>query len=301
MNLSQIRSQVRTYLMNTSTDTASLSWTDAELNRYINEAVFYVQQLGEWYVDCENTVVVAGTSTYTAPSNEHQFIRQSWDRSVLPQTNEYELDRDTYSTWRAQPQGSPAAFYRPNLNQVALYPAPNTTGDQITFASEVGVLVQITGDVLYTVSGEFGVVVELTDDLTSLTQFRSDYAILLDSVSPQWGTMIRFTSDEGNISSIFVAIPQQLQFDSDIPQLPVYAHFAFVAYATMKAFARDGEYQDLNLAKAWFATFTDWMEAAMSIIEWPTRVLSLEPWTTGSILKRRMESIGYPSCVSSLL
>lgn len=90
MNLSSIRSQAKIYLMGTSTDTASIAWSDAELNRYANEGTLYIQQISEFYQDSDNKVVTSGTSTYSAPSLEHQFIRLAFDRQLVPQTNEYE-------------------------------------------------------------------------------------------------------------------------------------------------------------------------------------------------------------------
>lgn len=45
MNLGIIRSEVQTFLMNTSTDAASLTWTPSILNAYINEAALYTQQI----------------------------------------------------------------------------------------------------------------------------------------------------------------------------------------------------------------------------------------------------------------
>ena len=75
MNLGDIRSQAKTYLMNTSSDTASLSWSDSELDGYANEAVFYIQQLNEFLVDTAVLDVVANQPTYTVPTNQYQLIR----------------------------------------------------------------------------------------------------------------------------------------------------------------------------------------------------------------------------------
>lgn len=288
--------------MGTSTDTASIPWSDAELNRYANEGAFYVQQLTEFYQDSENAVVIAGTSTYSAPGLEHQFIRLSWDRNVVPQTNEYELDRDTCTSWRGTQSGVPQYFYRPTLDQVALFPPPNTTGDQISFGSELGLVVEITGDALYALSSEFGIVTGYTDTDGSIVKFKGDITQTLAPVStPQLGLLINFTSDEGNLSSIFVAVPQQLAADSDVPQLPTFCHWAIVQYVVTKAFSREGEYQNIELATSWFSAFKDWADASLQVKSrwWPTRVVSLEPWQKGNSLNKRLQAVGIPAFLQS--
>src|SRR5258708_6822257 len=109
MNLGQIRSEVRGYLMNT--DTSQAGWTDSELNGYINEGVFYVQQLAEFYWEVGVTEVFQGNRDYGVPNNFYQLVRTTFRQEFLPQTNEYELDRDTQSMWRTSPQGTPVRFY----------------------------------------------------------------------------------------------------------------------------------------------------------------------------------------------
>lgn len=302
MNLGSLRSQAKIYLMGTSTDTASIAWSDAELNRYANEGTFYVQQITEFYQDSDNKVVTSGTSTYAAPSLEHQFIRLAFDRDLVPQTNEYELDRDTCTSWRGMQSGVSQYFYRPTLNQVALWPPPNTSGDTSIFGSELGVVVEITGDPLYALSGEFGVVTGFTDTEGSIGKFRSDiFASLYQANGPQFGVLINYTNDEGNLSSIFVAIPQQMTADTDVPQLPPFAHWGIINYMVAKAFAREGEFQDMSAAQAWFEAFKDWMGASLGVKGrwWPTSITSLEPWQTGDRLNQRLQAVSIPSFLRS--
>lgn len=298
MNLSSIRSQAKIYLMGTSTDTASIAWSDAELNRYANEGTLYIQQISEFYQDSDNKVVTSGTSTYSAPSLEHQFIRLAFDRQLVPQTNEYELDRDTCTTWRGTLSGVPQYFYRPTLNQTALYPPPNTSGETSAFASELGLVIEVTGDPLYSLSGEFGVITGMTDDAGSIVKAKGDIGQTLSALATaQFGLMINFTSDEGNLSSIFVAIPQQMVADTDVPQLPPFAHWGIINYILAKAFAREGEFQDLTAAQAWFEAFKDWMGASLGVQGrwWPTSITSLEPWQSGDRLNQRLQAVSIPS------
>ena len=62
-------------------------------------------------------------------------------------------------------------------------------------------------------------------------------------------------------------------------------------------FARDGEFQDLELASAWWQAFMDWMESALQAQAWefPQRVKSAEPFQQGNILQGRLQAVGPPS------
>lgn len=299
LNLGAIRSQVETYLLNTSTDVNSLSWSVSEINGYINEAVLYTQQVTNWFEDFDTIVCTAGTATYTAPPTVHQFIRLTWDRVFLPQTNEYELDRDDPS-WRAAPNNNPFRFYFPQFGQQATlvpYPTPSQNGTTYTFNQETGLVTALTLDdgTAITFNQETGIVIQVTDSTETLLCFRPD-RLYNPFPGPEVGEIAMYTSDKLNIGMAFVRLPDTLVLDTDIPQLPVQCHLGLVFYTLMKCFAREGEFQDLNIAQGWFMAYGDWME---SVLEnkarwWATRVKSLEPYEEGSLFAQRLNAIGYP-------
>jgi hypothetical protein len=305
MNLGQIRSLARTYLMNTSSDTNSFSWSDAELNAYANEGVFYVQQLTEFTMANGNTPVVAEQSTYMGPDDQYQFVRLTFDRENITQTNYYELDRDTFSNWRNDPEGSPQRFYMPQFNEIAVYPTPIASGTIYQFNSELGTIIEVTGDdgvtpdTNYSFSSEVGTLTGYSDTVGALNHFIVDPLYVLDPFSVDVGTLISFSTDEGNLSHTYVIQPQTLVNDTDIPQLPPQCGMALVQYVVMRAFARDGEFQDLNLAQAWFTAFSDWMSSVMDAQgkDWPTRVKSLEPYETGNVFSARLRNVGAPGFI----
>lgn len=301
LNLAAIRSQVQVYLFNTSTDLNSLSWPASELNYYINEAAFYTQQVTLWFEQFSNLVCTASVSTYTSPNTVYQFQRFTWDRSFLPQTNEYELDRDDPS-WRAAPNNNPFRFYFPTFGQQAVvspYPTPSQNGVAYSASQETGVMTQIKDDAgaldgATTFSAELGVVIQITDTNRAIGVFYPDANNPF--VSGDLGELIAYSSDELNIGMSFVRIPDTMVADTDVPQLPVQCHYALVFYTLMKCFMREGEFQDIDLAKEWFMVYGDWME---SILEnkarwWSTRVRSLEPFEEGSLFAQRMNAIGFP-------
>lgn len=306
LNLGQIRSQVEIYLMNTSTDANSLSWSVSEINGYINEAVFYTQQMTKWYEQFSNLVCTASTASYTGPANAYQYGRITWDRVFLPQTNAYELDRDDPS-WRLAPVNNPFRFYFGEWSQtvpINPYPTPSQNGfNYAPFSQETGVVTQfleddgLTPDSNYTFSQELGVVIGVADTNGSIIIFRADVVTNpFTTTSQELGELIEYSTDELNLGLSYVAIPDTLVLDTDAPQLPVHCHFALVCYAVMRCFYREGEFQDLGLAQAWFMAYADWME---SVLEnrgrwWPTRVKSLEPYEEGSLFAQRLNAIGFP-------
>lgn len=313
LNLGTMRSQVEVYLMNTSADVNSLSWSESEINGYLNEATFYTQQVVEWFQEFANIVSTASVSTYTGPSSAYQYQRFTWDRDFLPQTNEYELDRDDPSWRLAQPNLNPYRFYFPQMGQqyqIVPYPTPSQNGYQYApFSSEFGAVAQflnadgVTVDTSYAFNQEVGIVIGVADTNGAIIMFRpdvvSDPFVATEGTyasSAELGELQIYSTDELNIGVAFTRIPDTMAADTDVPQLPVQCHLGLIFYALMKCFVREGEFQDLDLAKAWFAAYGDWMEAVLeNKARWfSTRVRSLEPFESGSLFAKRMNAIGYP-------
>lgn len=301
MTLLQIRNEVRGYLMNT--DTAQAGWTDAELNAYINEGVFYLQQIGEFYWDIAVVETFGGNRDYALPPNHFQGIRATFDQQFLPQTNEYELDRDTQCMWRANPTGTPARFYMSQFNQASTYPVPNKDGASWTANQETGGVSffrlpdGVTQDPAFTLSGsELGLVTQLTStDGNSHIKFQPDP--LNRFLSAEYGVVSDFQTDIGNLCFIYLGNPDTLTLDTHIPQIQETAHPALVYYTLVRAFARDGEFQDIKLATAWWQVFQDWMESVMVVQDrsFPTMVKSAEPFEQGSLLAPKLQAVGPPS------
>lgn len=306
LNLGDIRSEAQVYLMNTSADSSSFSWTVAELNSYINEGVFYTQQVTQWFEEFENIVCTASVSNYEGSTNVYQYYRVTWDRVFLPQTNEYELDRDDPS-WRAAPPNNPFRFYFPQMAQtfeIVPYPTPPQNGFQYApFSQELGVVAEflepdgLTADLTYQFNQELGIVIGVADTNGAIIIFRPDKVVDPFTLeSAELGELQMYSTDELNIGAAMKRIPDTMTKDTDIPQLPVHCHFGLVMYAVMKAFLREGEFQDVQLAQQWFMAYGDWMESALENKArwWPTRVKSMEPFEEGSLFAKALNAIGYP-------
>jgi hypothetical protein len=288
----QIRDEVRGYLLNT--DAAQAGWTDAELNSYIDEGCFYIQQLTNSYQDIAIMETVASQADYSLPDNCYQLIRVAFDRQFLPQTTEYELDRDTSSAWRGDPTGTPCRFYLKQYNQVSLYQIPRTSGSSYTASQELGELVKI--DSTFSFSSEFGVVTQLLNTSgASVNLFRPDPLNRFNN--PDYGIVIDYQDSTQNLEFMYVAQTDTMADDGQSPQFQDTFHPAVIYYTLMRCFLRDGEFQDLAAGQAWYQTFLDWMDAALSAgaKEFPTQVKSLEPFGTGNILNGRLVAVGPPS------
>jgi len=306
LSLGDIRSQAEVYLMNTSVDLNSLSWSVAELNSYINEAVFYTQQITGWFTEFNVIPCTSSVSTYTGQFGTYQYERFTWDGTFLPQTNEYELDRDDPSWRQAQPNISPYRFYFPQMGQqfqICPYPTPSQSGPVYTASQEYGVVANftlddgITVDSSFSFNQEYGVVIGFGDTVRALIWVRPDViANPFTTTSADLGELQEYKTDKLNLGVYYQRIPDTLVLDTDIPQLPDQCHFALVMYTVMKCFVREGEFQDLELAKAWFQAYGDWMEAVLeNKARWyGTRVRSMEPFESGSLFAKQLNAIGYP-------
>src|SRR5690348_14831229 len=221
----QIRSEVRGYLMNV--DPLQAGWTDDEINGYIDEACFYVQQLTNSFWDIAALESVANQSDYSLPDNCYQLARISFDRAFLPQTTEYELDRDTSSAWRGDPTGTPARFYLKQHNLIGLYQIPRTSGPLWTANQETGEAVEF--DSTFSFSSEFGVVTQLINTSgTSLNTFEPDP--LNRFTNPDYGLVIRYQDSTQNLEFMFVAQTDTMTLDSQTPQFQETFHPATVYY-----------------------------------------------------------------------
>ena len=139
--------------------------------------------------------------------------------------------------------------------------------------------------------------VGVADTNGAIIMFRPDYVSNpFTPVSAELGELQVYSTDELNLGVAFTRLPDTMVLDTDIPQLPANTHNALVFYALMKCFIREGEFQDLQEAGAWFQAYGDWMESVLEnkARRWPTRVKSMEPFENGSLFAKRLNAIGYP-------
>ena len=296
MNLGTIRSEVREELQET---TAEL-WTDAELDQYANDGCILIQKLLEWYEDTANILSVVGQQDYSMPSNMMTLKRVTWDRKFLPQTTHYELDKHN-RTWRAAENNDPIRFFIHQWDTLSSYPKPVQAGTGYTFDSELGVITLVEdGGVVdpdVTIDAELGVVIAVEDSDGGQIRFTSDLvADPFTLTSAELGALIGFSVDELNFALYFAAMPDTMDSDTDVPQMHQCAHPALVPYVCYRAFIREGPEQNIELAKAYFQDFGDWMEQVFRVRgrQFPDKVFHLQGIEKGTMFENRLSAIGGP-------
>ena len=131
MNLGALRTEIRQELQEASAG----EWTNAELDAYVNDGVLLTTQLLEWYEKTTNLVPGAGTQDYTLPTDNLRLHRVTFDREFLPQTTQYELDRDE-GNWRGAGNNNPIRFFIKQWDTLSAYPKPLTAGTSVSFTEE---------------------------------------------------------------------------------------------------------------------------------------------------------------------
>ena len=296
MNLLALRTESRSELQ----EATAAEFTEAELNAYINDGGLVCQQLTEWFEATANIVVAVGDNSYPLPTDVLHLRRVTYDRVFMPQTNHFELDRDL-ANWRAAANGKPVRHYEPQWDTLNTYPPPDTAGTSFSFTSELGVVVSIESSGLpdsdYSFDSEFGIIIAVEDSAGGQIRFEPDVGVdPFTTTSAELGTTIAYTDDAGNLAVFYTRLPDTLSADTDSPQLPSFVHPAIVPYAVFRALSREGPFQDLQLAKAYFMDFGDWMEACLKIQgrNWPEKVMNLTAVEVGSLFENRLSSIGAP-------
>jgi len=125
LTLSEIRSQIRRYLNDVSTDTSKQRWSDTELNFLINQAQKEICDT-VWCLYKSSTIYTVANSTYYAlPNDLYVIYRVTIDNEVLPEKTIKALDaEDAY--WMKASAGKPEYYYITlDKARIGLYPTPD--------------------------------------------------------------------------------------------------------------------------------------------------------------------------------
>lgn len=177
MNLLALRNRV--YRALGEDGTAPQHWTDAEINRYINDTYRQFSR-DSGALEIEHALEgVKGTAEYDLPAQIGRIFRVEYDELRILPTSEYELDIFD-SVWKSR-DNTPFAYRIDQLNdKIAVYPIP-TAEERAVFDSEFGTIIDMGPDDNF--DSEFGVVIDI-DDATG-----TDVMLFLDeqgSVPDKW-------------------------------------------------------------------------------------------------------------------
>ena len=239
MTLEQLRE--RTYRALGVTPATPLFWTDAEINRLLNDAYTEVaKRTGA--LEIRHTVgVQSGTSTYTLPSTVGRPMRVTYDdHKILPFTS-FEFDRSV-SDWENS-TGTPTHYtIDGNDRTVRLWKTPDATGEGATFSAELGGVAAMSkadGSDTYTFSSELGGVVDISGGADSY-HFEGELGAVTDLNSPN-----------DNMEIWAKKTPLLMEEDEDEPLLPAYSHLGLVFAAASRALRKRGASRNLPLAKVY--------------------------------------------------
>ena len=126
MTRSQIRTQVRSQLG----DTASLKFTDAEINTWIDLATDQIITLLDFDTAMATISTVLGEPNYQLPSNANSirevFVTADDGKEYrLEITDQGDLASLYGLGWRSDSNSRPSVCYRADYNVLGLYPPPN--------------------------------------------------------------------------------------------------------------------------------------------------------------------------------
>src|SRR3990167_3738594 len=121
MNVSAINTEVRQELQ----EAAQGEFTDTEILAYANDCTLLISQILEWYQKTSNLIPVVGQQDYTFPTDILHLKRVTFDREYLPQTSQYELDRDQ-GNWRDAGNNDPIRFFIKQWDTLSSYPKPRS-------------------------------------------------------------------------------------------------------------------------------------------------------------------------------
>jgi len=246
MTLAQLRA--RTYRALGVTSTTPIFWTDAEINRLLNDAyIEVVKRTGA--LEIRHTVSTeSGTSTYTLPSTVGRTMRVTYDdHKILPFTS-FEFDRSV-SNWENS-TGVPTHYtIDGNDRTVRLWKTPDTASTAKVWAKKVPRAWSI-------VDGELGTVVDIDrPDGSDTYAFSSELGVVIDI---DGGTdTYSFSAELGAVTDI-EAPDETLQKDSDVPLLPAYSHLGLVFAAASRALRKRGASRNIPLAKTYAGMAKDY-------------------------------------------
>jgi hypothetical protein len=218
-------------------------WTQAEILTYMSEMQReFLQRTGV----LKNISYVAGSAhqiEYDEPASSIDVERISWNSRKLYPSTQFEFDQND-SRWRQAEARNPRLYHRDNLGikRFAVTPAPNTSGLSYSATGTVGTIRGMTSGLTYTTTGN-GVVRDWTGQrnyLPGSIPGPNGYGL--------FGVVRRMAAGATNFTVIHDVLPPLLQRPSD-PLVVPDAFSMYVMYGALyKAWAREGDGQDLRRA-----------------------------------------------------
>lgn len=123
-DLSSLRTATRRFI--DETDSTNSSYSDSELNDYLNQAARKIASMLEWPIAIYTTPSVSEQAEYTMPTGNLTVIQVHFDGRQLEVCDRADLE-GRYPAWQNASSGQPLIAYRADNNVLGFYPKPSTT------------------------------------------------------------------------------------------------------------------------------------------------------------------------------
>jgi hypothetical protein len=107
-SLSEVRDQVRNFLMQTTAATSR--WSDANLNTYINKALDDLRMAGVCEIARGSWTTTAGDQTWIVPATVFKILHMTYDDQWLTEFTATDMDRLTGGHWDGA-SGVPSCWF----------------------------------------------------------------------------------------------------------------------------------------------------------------------------------------------
>ena len=210
-------------------------WPTAELRDYLHLAIKDLAQKVELAWDIKIIEITSGTREYLIPRDVIEIMRITYNlANKLYPTKSNELDL-IFSLWSNTSATVPLNYYfdHQDIDTLALYPKPDTSGTTFTWDSEDGTMVEMTG---WTFDSEDGVPVKFFDGSSGAWLFVS---------GGEDGDVVEYHTETDNLMVIVSIVPSVPETDSTDFILRSLCHVLAIKITTL-ALQREGEGQDMD-------------------------------------------------------
>jgi hypothetical protein len=252
MTLADIRT--RAYRMLGVDPTEPVFWTDAQMNRWINDAYLSAARHTK---ALEIRYIVTPTATegsYTMSGNVGQIFRATYDGYKINPITTWEMNR-LDPDWESR--SGLVSFYTIDTRDdrvVRLYKKPTVDGDD-KFTTEFGVIIEFAGGSdTFTFSSEFGTIIDASGTGSSYL-FETELGVTVD-----------LNLDHNNLEVWAVKHPDRMVLDTDSPELPAHSHIALAFEGAARALRKRGDSYNPQKADAYAKMATDYYLFLRSLV-----------------------------------
>lgn len=226
-------------------------WSRSEILSYINsgqkELVRLTMMIERFFIQ----TISDGKAVYDLPKENTAPKYVAFNNDEIHKAHTRELD--VFDTDWENTTGTPGYFYQQNLslNQIGVYPTPDTDGSEVIFSSNFGVARNIQiNSVLQTFDSGLGVVrkVDYTIDGDKSEVYFSPGGAGDPSHSNPFGRVNDMDWSRGNLTVISKSAPDIIDTENDKLTINPGLDFVVRDYSIFQSFFREGDGRNIGKA-----------------------------------------------------